>query len=110
MAEPQAAKCFNKVVILYVANGLPLAKKNIASLPRAALVTVTDRTACPRGRCFPPLLCVSASTSYVLSHLWFLNMLFVTTYSSAWCIYDLNYATACACLYDTSMLASMIYL
>jgi hypothetical protein len=27
-----------------------------------------------------------------------------------WCIYGLNYATACAFLYDTSMLASMIYL
>jgi hypothetical protein len=27
-----------------------------------------------------------------------------------WCIYGLNYVTACACLYDTSMLASMIYL
>jgi hypothetical protein len=25
-------------------------------------------------------------------------------------LYGLNYATACACLYDTSMLASMIYL
>jgi hypothetical protein len=25
-------------------------------------------------------------------------------------IYGLNYATACACLYDTSMLASLIYL
>jgi hypothetical protein len=27
-----------------------------------------------------------------------------------WCIYGLNYATACACLYDTPMLASLIYL
>jgi hypothetical protein len=27
-----------------------------------------------------------------------------------WCIYGLNYASACACLYDTSMLASMIHL
>jgi hypothetical protein len=27
-----------------------------------------------------------------------------------WCIYGLNCATACACLYDTSMLASIIYL
>jgi hypothetical protein len=26
------------------------------------------------------------------------------------CFYGLNYATACACDYDTSMLASMIYL
>jgi hypothetical protein len=26
------------------------------------------------------------------------------------CFYGLNYATVCACLYDTSMLASMIYL
>jgi hypothetical protein len=27
-----------------------------------------------------------------------------------WYFYDLNYGTACACLYDTSMVASMIYL
>jgi hypothetical protein len=26
-----------------------------------------------------------------------------------WCFNGLNYATACACLYDTSMLASMMY-
>jgi hypothetical protein len=26
------------------------------------------------------------------------------------CFYGLNYATACACIYGTSMLASMIYL
>jgi hypothetical protein len=25
------------------------------------------------------------------------------------CFYGLNYATACVCLYDTSLLASMIY-
>jgi hypothetical protein len=27
-----------------------------------------------------------------------------------WCFYGLNYGIACACLHDTSMLASMIYL
>jgi hypothetical protein len=27
-----------------------------------------------------------------------------------WCFHGFNYAIACACLYDTSMLASMIHL
>jgi hypothetical protein len=56
------------------------------------------------GLCFP---CGLHFLCYFYA--WAMLLLWVFLWP-ALCFYGLNYATACACLYDTSMLASMIYL